>query len=68
MTQRLDPDTSRSLSNPTYKKVYKQIVKISERITQQNKKLLVNGETHEYQCNCNVLKGLNKAIEKLPRP
>ncbi len=68
MTHKIDEDTSRLLSNPAYKKVYGQIIKISETIRQQNKKLLVNGDTHEYQCNANVLKGLNKAIEKLPKP
>ncbi len=60
--------TKQLMSNPEYRKLYKNIINKRDDLVKKNKQLLVSGKTHEYQCNCNILKGISLVLEKLPKP
>ncbi len=51
-----------------YKKAYTRIIQIRRNLYIQNKKLLNDGKKEEYQNNCNVLMGMTRVIDKLPKP
>ena len=63
----LNPETQKIIRNGEYRKIYKKIIDIRSRLTTKNKALLNEGQKHEYQCNCNILRGMNLVIEKLSR-
>lgn len=48
-------------------KIIQDIRKKQNEIVEQNKQLLARGNVHEYQCNCNILKGMAKAKEIVDR-
>ncbi len=54
--------------NHQYKKMYYGIVTIRTRLYLTNKKLLNEGKKEKYRDNCNILLGMNKILEKLPKP
>ncbi len=62
-----NPELQLITKNGEYRKIYKKIIAIRQRITAENKKLLNEGKRHEYQSNCNVLRGMGLVIEKLPK-
>lgn len=62
-----NPELQLITKNGEYRKIYKKIISIRSRITAENKKLLNEGKRHKYQCNCNVLRGMSLAIERLPK-
>ena len=64
----INPETMQLMSNREYRRIYRKIIEARSRLAITNKNLLNEGKKHEYQCNCNILKGMNKVIEKLPKP
>ncbi len=64
----LSQETKEIINNSAYKRIYKNIIIIRDNIVKKNKDLLNNGKTHDYQCNCNILKGIDLSLNKLPKP
>ena len=57
-----------NIPNHEYKKIYNRLLNDRHNIMNLNKKLLNEGKKEEYFNNCNILKGMTRVIEKLPRP
>lgn len=55
--------------NPAqYRRVYDSILQKRDTMLKENKELLDKGDKFKYTCNCNFLRGISYAIQRLPRP